>query len=88
MRKKISANMVPRILTGDQRQHRLHISSDLSHNAEMLDGMNTGDEMLCFQYDPVTKRKSRKKECVSLAAEDRACVFLRFTMNSVHTDKP
>ena len=31
----ISAQTVPRILTHDQKQRRLHISSDLLHNAEM-----------------------------------------------------
>ena len=49
--KKISAKMVPRISTQDQKQRRLHISSDLLHNAEMCDRVITGDETLCFQYD-------------------------------------
>jgi hypothetical protein len=42
--RKVSAKMVPRILTVDQEQPRLHISSDLLHNAEMLDRVSTGDE--------------------------------------------
>jgi hypothetical protein len=41
--RKISAKMVPRILTDDQK-HRLHISSDLLYNAEMFDRVITGDE--------------------------------------------
>jgi len=53
--RKISAKMVPRILTHDQKQRRLHISSDLLHNAEMFDRVITDDEMWCFQYDPETK---------------------------------
>jgi histone-lysine N-methyltransferase SETMAR len=42
--RKISAKMVPRILTHDQKQRWLHISSDLLRNAEMSDKVNTGDE--------------------------------------------
>jgi hypothetical protein len=45
-------------LTDDQKQRRLHISSDLLHNAEMFDRVVTGDETRCFQYDPETKRQS------------------------------
>jgi len=56
--RKISAKMVPRILTHVQKQRRLHISSDLLRNAEMFDRVITGDETRCFQYDPETKRQS------------------------------
>jgi len=54
--RKISAKMVPRILTHDQKQRRLHILSDLLRNAEMFDRVITGDETWCFQYDLETKR--------------------------------
>jgi hypothetical protein len=40
---KISAKMVPRILTDGQKR-RLHISSDLLHNTEMFDRVITSDE--------------------------------------------
>jgi hypothetical protein len=50
--------MVPRILSHDQKQWLLHISSDLLRNAEMFDRVITGDETWCFQYDPGTKRQS------------------------------
>jgi len=53
--RKISAKMVPRILTHDQKQRRLQISSDILRNAEMFDRVNTGDKTWCFQYDPETK---------------------------------
>ena len=53
--RKISAKMVPRILTRGQKKSLLHISSDLLRNAEMFDTVITGDEMWCFQYDPETK---------------------------------
>jgi hypothetical protein len=42
--RKISAKMVPRILIDDQK-HRLYISSDLLHNAEMSDSVITSEEM-------------------------------------------
>jgi len=47
--------MVPQILTHDQKQCRLHISSDLLCNAEMFDRVITGDETWGFQYDQETK---------------------------------
>jgi hypothetical protein len=56
--RKISANMVPRILTNEHKQHWFHISSDLLHNAEMYDRVITGDETWCFQYDLETKLQS------------------------------
>jgi hypothetical protein len=56
--RNISAKIVPQILQHDQKQRRLHISSDLLHNAEMSDRVITGDETWCFQYHPETKRQS------------------------------
>jgi hypothetical protein len=53
--RNISAKMVPRILTDDQKQCQLHIPSYLLYNTEMFDLVITGDEMWCFQYDPQTK---------------------------------
>ena len=83
----ISAKMVPRILTHDHKQQRLHISSDLLRNAEMFDRVIIGDETWCFQYDPETKRQitvknteftsSHKSTHVSVAGQDHACMFLR-----------
>jgi hypothetical protein len=52
--RKISAKMPP-ILIHDQKQRRLHISSDLLCNAEMFDRVITCDKMWCFQYNPETK---------------------------------
>ena len=47
--------MVPRILTHDEKQRRLQISSDLIRNAEMFGRVITGDETWCFQCDLETK---------------------------------
>jgi len=83
--RKISAKMVPRILTPDQKHCQLYISSDLLCNAEMFDRVITGDEMWCFQYEPGKKRQSmqwkteftsaEKSTHVSVAGQDHACVF-------------
>jgi len=53
--RKISPKMVPRILTHEQKQCQLHISSDLLRNAEMFYRVITSDETWCFQYDLETK---------------------------------
>jgi len=86
--RKISAKMVPRILTHDQKQRRLHISSDLLRNAEMFDRVITGEKMWCFQCDQETKQQSmqwktqnsprpKKSTHVSVAGQDHAWGFLR-----------
>ena len=56
--RKVSAKMVPRILTNDQKQLRLLSSSDLLRSAEMFDKVITGDDTWCCQYDSETKRQS------------------------------
>jgi histone-lysine N-methyltransferase SETMAR len=56
--RKISAKMVPRILTHNQKQRRLHISSDLLCSAEMFDSVIINEETWCFQYDQEKKRQS------------------------------
>jgi len=58
--RKISAQMVPRILIHDKKQRRLHILSDLCRNAEMFDKVIIGDETWFLKYDPETKRQSGK----------------------------
>jgi hypothetical protein len=81
--RKISAKIVPRILTHDQKQRWLHIL----HNAEMFDRVITSYETWCFQYDPDTKRQSMQWKTdftsaensmhVSVAGQEHAFVFLR-----------
>jgi len=56
--RKIFAKIVPRTLTRDQKQRRLHISFDLLRNSEMFHRVITGDETWCFQYNPETKRQN------------------------------
>jgi hypothetical protein len=53
--------MVPRILSNDQKR-RLHVSSDLIHDAEMLDSVISSDGSWCSHYDPGTNRQSMQRE--------------------------
>ena len=77
--RKISTKMVPRILTHDQKQRRLHISSDLLRNAEMFDRVITGDETFCFQYDSEKKndRACSGKHRIHLGRKKDACLGRR-----------
>jgi hypothetical protein len=56
--RKISANVVPQILTDDEKQCRLHISADLLYNAEMFITLITGVETWCFEHDPERRSQS------------------------------
>jgi hypothetical protein len=57
--RKISENMVPRILTYDQKKCRLHISSDLLHNAEMFNTFIPAMKRRVFN----TTRKQNGRAC-------------------------
>jgi len=72
--RKSSAKMMPRILTHDQKQRRLHISYDLLRNAEMFDMVITGDETWCFQYYPETKRQSMQWKTQNSPRPKKACM--------------
>jgi hypothetical protein len=60
--RKVSAKMVPRILSDDQKQQRLDVCSDLSRQLaegkNFLDRVIMDDESWCFQYNPETKHQS------------------------------
>jgi len=73
--RKISAKMVPQILTHDQKLCRLHISSALLHNAEMFNRVITGDETWCFQYDPETKQQSTQWKTQNSPRPKKARMF-------------
>jgi histone-lysine N-methyltransferase SETMAR len=84
--RKVSAKMVPRILSDDQKQWWLDVCSDLScqlaKENNFLDRVITSDESLCFQYDPEMKCQSMqwktsaslrpKKACLGSPSEDNA----------------
>jgi hypothetical protein len=50
--------MVPRILTDDQKQRRLHILSDLLRSTEGFDRVITGDETWCFNTTRIQKDRA------------------------------
>ena len=50
---KISATMMPWILTENQKEHSLQISSILFKKAVVFDTAITIDWTLCYQYDPI-----------------------------------
>jgi hypothetical protein len=60
--RKVSAKMVPRILSDDQKQRRLDVCSDLcrqlAEGNNFSNRFNTGDESWYFEYDPETKHQS------------------------------
>ena len=62
-------------MTRDQKQRRLHISSDLLRSAEMFDRVITGDETWCFQYDPETKRQSMQWKTQNSPLPKKARMF-------------
>jgi len=77
--------MVPRILTHNQKQCRLYISSDLLHNAEMFHGVITGDEMWRFQTTRTQNHRAcrgkhtsaEKNTHVLVTGQHHACVLLQ-----------
>jgi hypothetical protein len=67
--------MLPRILTHDQKQRRLHISSDLLRNAEMFDRVITGDEMTDLAVENTEFTSVEESTHVSVAGQDQSCFF-------------
>jgi hypothetical protein len=60
--RKVSAKMVPRILSDDQKQQQLDVCSNLSRQLaegnNFLDRVITDDQSWCFQYDVEMKCQS------------------------------
>lgn len=61
--RKLCAKLIPRVLTAEQKQHRVATCQDLLERTERegTDWMSrivTGDESWVFEYDPETKRQS------------------------------
>jgi septation ring formation regulator EzrA len=59
--RKVCAKLVPKVLTDDQKNHRVTVATELLERLEIepnfLDCVVTGDETWCFEYDPETKRQ-------------------------------
>ena len=60
--RKVCAKMVPKLLTPEQKEHRMRICADTLENIEndpnLLQNVITCDKTWIFQYDPETKRQS------------------------------
>ena len=60
--RKVCAEMVPEILSEDQKQNQVKFCKDMlekiKDNPDILRQIITGDETWVFQYDPETKRQS------------------------------
>lgn len=60
--RRVSAKFIPKLLTDQQKQHRLEVSQDLINRAEtdpdLLNRVITGDESWVYGYDPETKAQS------------------------------
>jgi len=58
----VTAKFVPRILTGDQKQQRVDVCTELHHLASddetFLSRVITGDESWVYSYDPETNQQS------------------------------
>ena len=62
--RKMCAKMVPKLLSDDQKQHRVRVCEDtleeIGADPDFLRHIITGDETWVFQYDPETKRQSQQ----------------------------
>jgi hypothetical protein len=65
--RRIAAKFVPKLLTDDQKQHRLDVCMELKeqvrNDRDFLSKVVTGDEIWIYGYDPETKQQSSQKKC-------------------------
>ena len=95
--RKLSAKMVPKVLTAEQKERRLEVCMDLStqfqENEDVVSRIITGEETWCYQYDPETKRQSmqwlltwisetKKGSNVSVENQDNAHLFFSTAQES------
>jgi histone-lysine N-methyltransferase SETMAR len=67
--RRIAAKFVPRLLTDDQKQHRLEVRMKLKeqvrNDPDFLSKVVTCDECWIYGYDPETKHQSSQWKCPS-----------------------
>jgi hypothetical protein len=60
--RRIAAKFVSRLLSNDQKEHRVAVCSELKEQTEndpnFTSAIITGDESLVYGYDPETKQQS------------------------------
>jgi outer membrane lipoprotein-sorting protein len=68
--RQIAAKFVPRLLTDDQKQHRLEVSmkrkEQVRNDPDFLSKVVIGDESWIYVYDPKTKQQLSQWKCPSL----------------------
>ena len=55
---KRCAKIVPKKLSGEQKENRLHVCQDWLENAGIFQNVITGDETWIYEYDPETKKQT------------------------------
>jgi len=94
--KKVCAKVVPKILTPEQKEHRVNCCADTLENIEndpdFFQNVITCDETWIFQYDPETKRQSmhwkspqspRKKKARMSKSKFKAMMIVFFDIRGV-----
>jgi hypothetical protein len=65
--RRIVAKFVPRLLTDDQKQHRLEVSTELKeqvrNNLDSLSKVVAGDASWLYGYDPERKQQLSQSKC-------------------------
>jgi hypothetical protein len=81
-----AAKFVPRLLTDDQKQHRLEVSTELKGYARndpyVLSNFVTGDENWIYVHDPELKQQSSKWNCPSTPAEESTAIKKHCEVNA------
>lgn len=76
--RRIAAKFVTRLLTDDQKQHRLEVSMELKeqviNDSRFLSQVVTGGDSWICGYEPETKQQSSQWKCPSLARQVKSSV--------------
>ena len=94
--RRVAVKFVPRLLTQDQKNTRLILCQELKNQVEsdpnILSKVITGDESLCYRYNPETKQASsqwktptsprpKKSKTSEVKCENDAHCFFRCLRN-------
>ena len=78
MHENVCAKVVTKILTPEQKEHRVNCCADALENIEnvpdFLLNVITCDETWIFQYDPETKRQSMRWKSPQSPRKTKACM--------------
>jgi hypothetical protein len=68
--RRIAAKFVPRLLSNDQKEHRVAVCRELKIN--FISKVITGDESWVYGYDPETKQQSSQWEVAKFTAAEKS----------------